>query len=64
MLSVEDWDSKPPHKHIGSYRFEHDRSWTPLEKLEDKERDFENIRKIISLGETDNSLPALEFFDK
>jgi hypothetical protein len=28
MLSPADW-GEPPHPHLGSYRLEHDMSWTP-----------------------------------
>ncbi len=33
MLSPEDWRGRPPYRFIGSFRLEHDRSWTPAEQL-------------------------------
>jgi hypothetical protein len=32
MLSPEDWRGRPPHRFIGSFRLEHDRSWTPMDQ--------------------------------
>ncbi|XP_036343802.1 uncharacterized protein C1orf50 homolog [Rhagoletis pomonella] len=37
MLSPEEWNGGPNQKYLGSYRLEFDLSWTPLEKI--KERD-------------------------
>ena len=34
MLSPGDWKNMPPDEFMGSYRFEADFSWTPVEKLE------------------------------
>lgn len=31
MLSPEDWQNKPPHDFIGSFRLENDMSWTQLD---------------------------------
>lgn len=61
MLSREDWGGAPPHCHLGSYRYEHDRSWTPLEKIEDKERDFDAIQQIAKMAATDGAFGAIEF---
>ena len=30
LLSPADWQGKPPHRHLGSYRLENDLSWTPV----------------------------------
>ena len=61
MLSREDWGRAPPHHHLGSYRYEHDRSWTPVEKIEDKERDFDAIQQIAKMAATDGTFGAIEF---
>ncbi|XP_054734162.1 uncharacterized protein C1orf50 homolog [Anastrepha obliqua] len=37
MLSPEEWNDKVDQKYLGSYRLEYDLSWTPLDKI--KERD-------------------------
>ena len=31
MLSPDDWQGKPPHAFVGSFRLETDMSWTPTE---------------------------------
>ncbi|MEJ2452969.1 MAG: DUF2452 domain-containing protein [Candidatus Thiodiazotropha sp.] len=33
MLSPQDWRGRPPNRFIGSFRLEHDRSWTPTDQL-------------------------------
>lgn len=37
MLSPEDWQGKPPNDYLGGFRLESDRSWTPLEKLQQQQ---------------------------
>ncbi|XP_054271084.1 uncharacterized protein C1orf50 homolog [Macrosteles quadrilineatus] len=37
IISPEEWGSSLPHEHQGSYRLEHDMSWTPAEKLHSTE---------------------------
>ena len=54
MLSPSDWAGKCPHNHLGSYRLEHDHSWTPAEQVELRSRDIEAITRVI------HSYPALE----
>ena len=39
LLSPDDWQGKPPNDYLGSFRLESDRSWTPLEKLQQQEND-------------------------
>jgi len=29
LLSPDDWRQRPPHEFVGSFRLEHDMSWTP-----------------------------------
>ena len=37
MLSPDDWQGRPPNDYLGSFRLESDRSWTPLEKLQQQQ---------------------------
>lgn len=47
MISPEEWgDSGPAYK--GSYRLEHDRSWTSLNEIEKKDKDLAMLAKIWS----------------
>ena len=34
MLSPDDWQGRPPNDYLGGFRLESDRSWTPVEKLQ------------------------------
>ncbi len=52
LLSPEDWRGRPPHPFVGSYRLEGDRSWTPLEELDQNRRD-ETRRAIERLLKPD-----------
>ncbi|XP_012264025.2 uncharacterized protein C1orf50 homolog isoform X2 [Athalia rosae] len=48
MLSPEEWGGNgPPHIYKGSYRLEHDHSWTSVSKLEEKDNDLQLIHKIL-----------------
>ena len=47
MLSPQEWGDRCPHKHLGSYRLEHDHSWTSLEEVERRSRDIEAINRVI-----------------
>ena len=38
MLSPEDWRGNPPNRFAGSFRLESDRSWTPLEQLNEQDQ--------------------------
>jgi hypothetical protein len=60
MLSVEEWGGSPPHEHIGSYRYEHDRSWTSVEKITEKERDFDSIQDMVKSISTTGLLPSIQ----
>ena len=53
LLSPEDWQEKPPHEFIGSYRLENDMSWTPL--AEDYEKDDTRflVDQLLSAGHSD-----------
>lgn len=37
MIAPHEWRGQPPHEFLGSYRLEADRSWTPLEAIEERE---------------------------
>ena len=48
MLSPEEWGAgKCPHEHLGSYQLEYDHSWTPLEQVQKRSKDFEAINRLI-----------------
>ena len=47
MLSPSEWGGACPHKFLGSYRLEHDHSWTPYEKIEARDRDIKAIDRAI-----------------
>ncbi|XP_017881449.1 uncharacterized protein C1orf50 homolog [Ceratina calcarata] len=47
LISPEEWgDSSPTYK--GSYRLEHDRSWTSLKETKEKDKDLAMLAKIWS----------------
>jgi len=56
MLSPAEWRTCP-HKFLGAYRLEHDRSWTKLEDIEKKDNDLQIIDKLMNMG----GLPSLEY---
>lgn len=56
MLSPAEWSGHPPHGHLGSYRLEYDMSWTPLEKIE--ERDASRTFNPVLLGLTDSQVES------
>lgn len=58
MLSPEEWES--PHKYLGSYRLEYDHSWTPLEKILQKDAENTLINKILSTTDNPTLQLALE----
>lgn len=39
LLSPEDWRGRPPHRFVGSFRLESDRSWSPLEEIRQQDED-------------------------
>lgn len=46
MLSPEEWQS--PHEFLGSYRLENDQSWTPIQRIAEKDNELSTINKILS----------------
>lgn len=47
MLSPEDWNGNPPQLYRGSYFFEADHSWTPVEALSTQDDTRETIRQLM-----------------
>ncbi|GAU95121.1 hypothetical protein RvY_06796 [Ramazzottius varieornatus] len=47
MLSPQEWGSKCPYQHLGSYKLQHDMSWTPLDQLSTKEQDLHLIQRMV-----------------
>jgi len=54
IISPEEWGASLPHEHIGSYRLEHDMSWTPEEKLNSTER-RDNILLLKQVLQLENN---------
>lgn len=50
MLSPQDWGSAPPHAFVGSYRLEADMRFTPAEDLAQREREWAELRPLLSKG--------------
>lgn len=48
MLSPEEWDGKPPHQFVGSYRLENDMSWTPVEEIGKDEPSIQLLNTMLS----------------
>ncbi|XP_015115311.1 uncharacterized protein C1orf50 homolog [Diachasma alloeum] len=60
MLSPEEWGSTGPSQTFrGSYRLEHDNSWTPLAKIEAKDAELSVYEKHLSK----NSVLAIDSTD-
>jgi hypothetical protein len=38
MLSPQEWNGRPPHSYVGSYRLEPDHSWTASERLAERDQ--------------------------
>ena len=43
MLSPQEWNDKPPHRFVASYRLEADQSWTPAEQLSERDHAREHL---------------------
>ncbi|GAB1867048.1 hypothetical protein CAJAP_08127 [Camponotus japonicus] len=49
MLSPEEWgNSAPSQSYIGSFRLEHDQSWTPISKLQAKDNELNLFKNLLS----------------
>lgn len=47
MLSPEDWNGSPPDAFEGSFRLELDMSWTPFDRLQERDSHDEAIRRLL-----------------
>lgn len=48
MLSPEDWAGKAPDAFVGSFRLEHDQSWTPVDDVDDvPESPEQRLRRLL-----------------
>ncbi|XP_068233153.1 uncharacterized protein C1orf50 homolog [Palaemon carinicauda] len=52
MLSPSEWGASCPHEYLGTYRLEHDHSWTPEEKMKARADDQQMINKILTCSNT------------
>lgn len=50
LLSPDDWGGHPPHAFQGSYRLESDMRFTPAEQLEAREREWNELRPLLTQG--------------
>ncbi|XP_043263271.1 LOW QUALITY PROTEIN: uncharacterized protein C1orf50 homolog [Colletes gigas] len=49
MLSPEEWgNSGPPQIYKGAYRLEQDHSWSPLQKIDAKNKEMAMVAKLLS----------------
>lgn len=57
MLSPQEWDNSAPcQSYKGSFRLEHDRSWTSLPQLYAKDKELDVFKKFLSANTTTDSL--------
>lgn len=48
LLSPQEWGrSKPNHSYLGSYRLEHDQTWTPVEKIRQREDNNAFVQNLL-----------------
>ncbi|KAK5646468.1 hypothetical protein RI129_004932 [Pyrocoelia pectoralis] len=59
MLSPQEWTNSP-HSHLGSFRLEHDQSWTPIEAINQKDVELTLINKILAQGEHSINMLSLQ----
>jgi len=50
MLSPDDWHGAPPHPFEGSYRLEHDMSWTRAEDIDDIDAERSQLPPLLGKG--------------
>ncbi len=51
MLSPDDWKGAPPDAFEGSFRLELDSSWTPVEKIAEREPRRAEMRRLLGAGD-------------
>ncbi|EFN76746.1 uncharacterized protein C1orf50 homolog [Harpegnathos saltator] len=57
MISPEEWgNSAPSQSYKGSFRLEHDHSWTPLSQLQRKDDELDIFNKFLPNNAITNSL--------
>lgn len=52
MLTPQDWGGAPPHRFVGSYRYEADQSFTPTDEVAAREEALLGARALLGAGET------------
>jgi Protein of unknown function (DUF2452) len=52
LLSPADWSGSAPHGYVGSYRLEADQSWTPVERIAERDRQRAPYQDWLSRGLT------------
>lgn len=62
MVSPEEWGASLNSQYCGSFRLEMDSSWTPVEKIEEKQETFEWVQKILNSSaiRQENNMMAIE----
>nr|XP_033778178.1 uncharacterized protein C1orf50 homolog [Geotrypetes seraphini] len=48
ILSPKEWGPNCPHEFLGSYKLQHDMSWTPYENTEKRDQEINIIDKVLS----------------
>lgn len=52
IISPQEWGPSCPHEYIGTYRLEHDHSWTPEKKMRSRAEDQQMINNILTCSNT------------
>eukprot|EP00127_Corallochytrium_limacisporum_P005121 Clim_evm27s199 gene=Clim_evmTU27s199 len=60
MLSPAEWGKNHKHKYLGSYRLELDQSWTPVEKIAERDRRYDFIEHMMG----DNMIMKGSLFER
>ena len=47
-MLLQEWGGDGPHEYLGAFRLEADQSWTPYDKLQQKDNDGQLIDKLLS----------------
>ncbi|XP_030078399.1 uncharacterized protein C1orf50 homolog [Microcaecilia unicolor] len=48
ILSPKEWGPSCPHQFLGSYKLQHDMSWTPYDSVEKRDQEISIIDKVLS----------------
>lgn len=57
---LQDWGKSCPYDFLGAFKLQYDMSWTPVEKLHEKDQDLDLINRII-LGSQDKNQDPFAF---